>query len=314
MHAAAKWTFIVSGVLLLVGVVGTFAGFATLGTGTPFVVEEVADFVGTEGDVDLRMGNDYTIYAKTSCESFELTLELDGSPYPWDEYCDPYFDAGSWVHVATMSGPEDQVSVTVSVASSSEVAIVNNMEYFSGEGGVLAGLGFMSCCAGILALVLGIVLMLVLDEPMPAGVVYPQVGVVGAAPVAVPVQGVTGPYGSAQAWGMPQHMMAGGAMAGMVPVVPHGTTVVNAPSSLAAAAQHVQQPAPTPDEHGLLPPAPIGGGPIQPPTVPLSDPASAPAPVPESGSRPATEALAQNDAFWAKEPEQPARPGDEFMS
>jgi hypothetical protein len=315
MHAAAKWTLIVAGVLVVIGVVGTVAGLAALEEGTPFVVDDVADFVGTEGDVVLDMGASYTVYAKSSCDAFDMTVDLNGEPYAWEEYCDPYYDTGVWTHVATMTGPANQQVATVTVSSAAEIAVVNDLKYFANEGGVLAGIGFLSCCLGVLALALGILLMLVLDEPMPAGVVYPQMGMVGAAPVAVPAQAVMGTPGAAQAWGMPQQMMATGVVAGMVPVVPQGTTVVAAPATYQVDPHAVQQ-APTPDEHGLLPAAPVGGTTPQPPvaSAPASSPTLAPAPVPLSESRPAAEALAQNDAFWSKETDEQRRPGDEFMS
>jgi hypothetical protein len=315
MHAAAKWTLIVAGVLVVIGVVGTVAGLAALEEGTPFVVDDVADFVGTEGDVVLDMGASYTVYAKSSCDAFDMTVDLNGEPYAWEEYCDPYYDTGVWTHVATMNGPANQELVTVTVSSEAELAVVNDVEYFANEGGILAGIGFLSCCLGVLALALGILLMLVLDEPMPAGVAYPQMGMVGAAPVAVPAQAVMGAPGAAQAWGMPQQMMATGAVAGMVPVVPQGTTVVAAPATYQVDPHAVQQ-APTPDEHGLLPAAPVGGTTPQPPvaSAPVSSPTPAPAPVPLSESRPAAEALAQNDAFWSNETDELRRPGDEFMS
>ena len=293
MHAAAKWTLIVAGVLVVIGVVGTVAGLATLEEGTPFVVDDVADFVGTEGDVVLDMGASYTVYAKSTCDAFDMTVDLDGAPYAWEEVCDPYFDTEVWTHVATMNGPANQEVATVTVSSAAEIAVVNNVEYFANEGGILAGIGFLSCCLGVLALALGILLMLVLDEPMPAGVAYPQMGMVGATPVAVPAQAVMGTPGAAQAWGMPQHMMATGAVAGMVPVVPQGTTVVAAPVTVQVD-PHAVQHSPTPDEHGLLPPAPVGGTAPQPPvaSAPAPSPAPAPAPVPLSESRPAGEALA----------------------
>jgi hypothetical protein len=315
MHAAAKWTLIVAGVLVVIGVVGTVAGLATLEEGTPFVVDDVADFVGTEGDVVLDMGASYTVYAKSTCDAFDMTVDLDGAPYAWEEVCDPYFDTEVWTHVATMNGPANQEVATVTVSSAAEIAVVNDVEYFANEGGILAGIGFLSCCLGVLALALGILLMLVLDEPMPAGVAYPQMGMVGATPVAVPAQAVMGTPGAAQAWGMPQHMMATGAVAGMVPVVPQGTTVVAAPVTVQVD-PHAVQHSPTPDEHGLLPPAPVGGTAPQPPvaSAPAPSPAPAPAPVPLSESRPAGEALAQNDAFWSNETEEQRRPGDEFMS
>ncbi|MDA0877334.1 MAG: hypothetical protein O3B05_00495 [archaeon] len=315
MHAAAKWTLIVAGVLVVIGVVGTVAGLATLEEGTPFVVDDVADFVGTEGDVVLDMGASYTVYAKSTCDAFDMTVDLDGAPYAWEEVCDPYFDTEVWTHVATMNGPANQEVATVTVSSAAEIAVVNDVEYFANEGGILAGIGFLSCCLGVLALALGILLMLVLDEPMPAGVAYPQMGMVGATPVAVPAQAVMGTPGAAQAWGMPQHMMATGAVAGMVPVVPQGTTVVAAPVTVQVD-PHAVQHSPTPDEHGLLPPAPVGGTAPQPPvaSAPAPSPAPAPAPVPLSESRPAGEALAQNDAFWSNETEDQRRPGDEFMS
>lgn len=315
MHAAAKWTLIVAGVLVVIGVVGTVAGVATLEEGTPFVVDDVADFVGTEGDVVLDKDMSYTVYAKSTCDAFDMTVDLDGEPYAWEENCDPYFDTGAWTHVAWIWGPEDQSSVTVTVSSAVELAVVNDVEYFANEGGILAGIGFLSCCLGVLALALGILLMLVLDEPMPAGVAYPQMGMVGATPVAVPAQAVMGTPGAAQAWGMPQQMMATGAVAGMVPVVPQGTTVVAAPATYQVEPHAVQQ-APTPDEHGLLPAAPVGGTTPQPPvaSAPAPSPAPTPAPVPLSESRPAGEALAQNDAFWSNKTEEQRRPGDEFMS
>ena len=315
MHAAAKWTLIVAGVLVVIGVVGTVAGLATLEEGTPFVVDDVADFVGTEGDVVLDMGASYTVYAKSTCDAFDMTVDLNGEPYAWVEYCEPSYDTGVWTHVATMNGPANQEVATVTVSSAAEIAVVNDVEYFANEGGILAGIGFLSCCLGVLALALGILLMLVLDEPMPAGVAYPQMGMVGATPVAVPAQAVMGTPGAAQAWGMPQHMMATGAVAGMVPVVPQGTTVVAAPVTVQVD-PHAVQHSPTPDEHGLLPPAPVGGTAPQPPvaSAPAPSPAPAPAPVPLSESRPAGEALAQNDAFWSNETEEQRRPGDEFMS
>jgi hypothetical protein len=315
MHAAAKWTLIVAGVLVVIGVVGTVAGLATLEEGTPFVVDDVADFVGTEGDVVLDMGASYTVYAKSTCDAFDMTVDLNGEPYAWVEYCEPSYDTGVWTHVATMNGPANQEVATVTVSSAAEIAVVNNVEYFANESGILAGIGFLSCCLGVLALALGILLMLVLDEPMPAGVAYPQMGMVGATPVAVPAQAVMGTPGAAQAWGMPQHMMATGAVAGMVPVVPQGTTVVAAPVTVQVD-PHAVQHSPTPDEHGLLPPAPVGGTAPQPPvaSAPAPSPAPTPAPVPLSESRPAAEALAQNDAFWSNETEEQRRPGDEFMS
>ena len=315
MHAAAKWTLIVAGVLVVIGVVGTVAGLATLEEGTPFVVDDVADFVGTEGDVVLDMGASYTVYAKSTCDAFDMTVDLNGEPYAWVEYCEPSYDTGVWTHVATMNGPANQEVATVTVSSAAEIAVVNDVEYFANEGGILAGIGFLSCCLGVLALALGILLMLVLDEPMPAGVAYPQMGMVGATPVAVPAQAVMGTPGAAQTWGMPQHMMATGAVAGMVPVVPQGTTVVAAPVTVQVD-PHAVQHSPTPDEHGLLPPAPVGGTAPQPPvaSAPAPSPAPAPAPVPLSESRPAGEALAQNDAFWSNETEEQRRPGDEFMS
>ena len=315
MHAAAKWTLIVAGVLVVIGVVGTVAGVATLEEGTPFVVDDVADFVGTEGDVVLDMGASYTVYAKSTCDAFDMTVDLNGEPYAWEEYCDPYFDTAVWTHVATMTGPANQEVATVTVTSAVDIAVVNDVEYFANEGGILAGIGFLSCCLGVLALALGILLMLVLDEPMPAGVAYPQMGMVGAAPVAVPAQAVMGTPSAAQAWGMPQQMMATGAVAGMVPVVPQGTTVVAAPVTVQVD-PHAVQHSPTPDEHGLLPAAPVGGTAPQPPvtSAPASFPTPTPAPVPFSESRPASEALAQNDAFWSNETEEQRRPGDEFMS
>lgn len=292
MHSAAKWTMIVGFVLAVLGGAGIGISAMTAPQGTPFIVEEKAEFLGTEGELLLEPYTGYTVFFEGECNDLELSITADGQEWDWWDACDASYDQGEWTHVAELMGPDEE-AVMVQISANGNLAVVNDEAFFSGE--MLVGvLGGLACCLAIPLIILAGILAMVLDDAPPATVAYghPQ-GQMVAAQAMAPVQG--GGAMPAQAWGMGAPAATPGAVVQpSVVAVPQGTTVVAAPAQ--------------PDHLGLLPAAPVGQVETAPSTT------MAPAPVPLSESRPAEQALSDQGTFWTDDAEPAARPGDEFMS
>ena len=335
MHGGAKWTLISGAGLMVLGILAMVIGAASVPDTMDVDPTQDVVFSGTEGDLTVTPFNYLSVFARVdSCSDVSLSVVSDGATYPYFyDFCDSgggdygggYYVAEGWMHVADIAPLDDpdfdEGEMMLQVNSNVEVSIIKDP---TGAGIAAAGFGFFGCCLGILVLIVGLVLWAVLDDPAPTmtyaqhGYVQPGMQTVGTVPgtysapgmVQAPVQAVPNAAGILPA--QPVHPGMGAVVPGAVvgayavPVVPQGTTVVQAP---------VQQPQPTAMNMSTQPAA----DPVQPTAQPVAAPAPVePTPVapPSTQSQPAPQALEGEGTFWQKPAaeEGTGSVGDEFMS
>lgn len=336
MPSAWKWTLISGAALIGFGILLMVIG--AVASDPEFIeVDPTQDvvFSGTEGDLAVTPFNYLSVFAQVdSCGDVSLSVSSDNATYPYFyDFCASIFHSGGhytaegWLHVADIAPLDDpdfeEGEMVLQVSSNVEVSIIKDP---TGTSLALAGFGSAACCLGILVLIVGLVLWAVLDDPAPTMTYAPQgygqpgMQTVGAVPgtygapgmVQAPVQAMPDAAGilPAQAVHPGMGAVVPGAVVGAyaVPVVPQGTTVVQAP---------VQQPQPQPMAMNMS--AQAAPAPVQPTPQPMASPAPAdPVPVapPATGSQPAPQALEGEGTFWNQNDSEEAagNVGDEFMS
>jgi len=338
MHGGAKWTLISGGALMALGILLMVIGGAS--APDEIYVDPTEDVVysGTDGSISVTPWNHLNVFAQVdSCDEFTMSVDVNGEPYPYFyDFCDfsgygygggggGYYRADGWLHVADIVPLDDETfqdgTMALDITSNVEVSVIKDP---AGTSIAAAGFGFFGCCLGILVLIVGLVLWAVLDDPAPTLTYaqqshgHPGMQTVGAVPgtygapgvVQAPVQAMPGAAGILPAQPVQPGMVAvvPGAVMGAygTPVVPQGTTVVQAPT------QHAQPMAMNMSAQAT--PAPV---------QPTPQPAAAPAPVettpvapPSTQSQPAPQALEGEGTFWQKPAaeESTGSVGDEFMS
>ena len=337
MHSGAKWTLISGAGLMVLGILAMVIGAASVPDTMDVDPTQDVVFSGTEGDLTVTPFNYLSVFAQVdSCSDVSLSVVSDGATYPYFyDFCDSgggdygggYYVAEGWMHVADIAPLDDpdfdEGEMMLQVNSNVEVSIIKDP---TGAGIAAAGFGFFGCCLGIIVLIVGLVLWAVLDDPAPTMTYAPQgygqpgMQTVGTVPgtygapgmVQAPVQAAPNTAGILPAQPVQPGMGAvvPGAVVGAyaVPVVPQGTTVVQAP---------VQQPQPTAMNMSTQPAA----APVQPTAQPVAAPApepaqTTPAAPPTAQSQPAPQALEGEGTFWQKPAteEGTGSVGDEFMS
>ena len=338
MHGGAKWTMIIGAGLTVLGILAMVIGGASVPEDVDVDPTQDVVFSGSGGEITVSPLDYLNVYVQAdSCDGISLSVLDDGEAYAYFyDYCDPnsadygmsYYYPEGWIHVADIAPLDDERfedgELTLDVSANVDVSIVKDP---FGVGEIAAvGLGFVGCCLGIIVLAVGLVLWAVLDDPAPTmtyaqqGYVQPGMQTVGAVPgtygtprmVQAPVQAVPNAAGILPAQPVQPGMGAvvPGAVVGAyaVPVVPQGTTVVQAP---------VQQPQPAAMNMSAQP-APA---PVQPTPKPVASPApepagTSPAAPPTAQSQPAPQALEGQGTFWQKPAteEGTGGVGDEFMS
>lgn len=330
MHGGAKWTLIAGAGLTVLGVLLMVIGGASAPTDAPVDPTEDVVFRGTQGEITVTPFDYLNVFVQgDSCTEGLVTVTTNGQDYPYFyDFCNEgggYYFAEGWMHIGDIAPLDDydfdEGEMVLDISANSEVSIIEDREM---TGIAAAGFGFVGCCLGILVLIVGLVLWAVLDDPAPTmtyaqqGYVQPGMQTVGAVPgtygapgmVQAPVQAVPNAAGILPAQPVQPGMGAvvPGAVVGAyaVPVIPQGTTVVQAP---------VQQPQPAAMNMSAQP-APV-------PVQPTPQPVAAPAPVettpvapPATQSQPAPQALEGEGTFWQKPAteEGTGSVGDEFMS
>lgn len=329
MHSGAKWTLVSGAGLMVLGIVLMVIGGASApADGTVDPTEDVV-FSGTQGEITVTPFDYLNVFVRgDSCTAGSMTVTTNGQSYPYFyDYCNEgggYYFAEGWMHIGDIVPLDDydfeEGEMVLDISANAEVSIIEDPEM---TGIAAAGFGFFGCCLGILVLGVGLVLWAVLDDPAPTmtyapqGYGHPGMQTMGTVPgaygapgmVQAPVQAMPDAAGilPAQAVHPGMGAVVPGAVVGAyaVPVVPQGTTVVQAPTqqtqpmamnmSMAAAAP--AQPAPQP----MTNPAPADPAPVAPPTV---------------ESQPAPQALEGEGTFWNKPAteEGTGNVGDEFMS
>ena len=335
MHGGAKWTLISGGALMALGILLMVIGGASAPDEMNIDPTEDVVYSGTDGSISVTPWNYLSVFAQVdSCDEITMSVDVDGEPYPYFyDFCDSsgydyggaYYRADGWLHVADIAPLDDDTfqdgTMALDITSNVEVSVIKDP---TGTSIAAAGFGFFGCCLGIIVLIVGLVLWAVLDDPAPTmtyaqqGYVQPGMQTVGTVPgtygapgmVQAPVQAVPNAAGILPAQPVQPGMGAivPGAVVGAyaVPVVPQGTTVVQAP---------VQQPQPTAMNMSTQPAA----APVQPTAQPVAAPApveTTPAAPPSTQSQPAPQALEGEGTFWQKPAaeEGTGSVGDEFMS
>ena len=334
MHGGAKWTLISGGALMALGILLMVIGGASAPDEMNVDPTEDVVYSGTDGSISVTPWNYLSVFAQVdSCDEITMSVDVNGEPYPYFyDFCDSsgydyggaYYRADGWLHVADIAPLDDDTfqdgTMALDITSNVEVSVIKDP---TGTSIAAAGFGFFGCCLGILVLIVGLVLWAVLDDPAPnmtyapQGYGQPGMQTVGAVPgtygapgmVQAPVQTMPNAAGilPAQAVHPGMGAVVPGAVVGAyaVPVVPQGTTVVQAPT---------QQPQPM-----AMNMSAAAAAPVQPSPQPMPNPAPAvPVPVapPKVGSQPAAEALEGQGTFWNKNDseEGDANVGAEFMS
>jgi len=332
MHGGAKWTLIAGAGLTVLGVLLMVIGAASAPSGVNVDPTKDVVFTGTEVELTVTMDDLLSVFAQVdSCDQGSLSVKNNGEDYPYFyDYCNEgsyYSMPEGWIHVGDIA-PVDDVDfwsgeMVLDVSSNVEVSII--VAPLTGDEAAL-GLGILGCCLGIIVLIVGLVLWAVLDDPTPTmtyahqGYVQPGMQTVGTVPgtygapgmVQAPVQAVPNAAGMLPAQPVQPGMGAvvPGAVVGAyaVPVIPQGTTVVQAP---------VQQPQPMAMNMSAQA-APVQVQPTpQPVAAPAPEPAqTSPAAPPTAESQPAPQALEGEGTFWQKPAteEGTGSVGDEFMS
>ena len=337
MHGGAKWTLISGAALLGLGILLMVIGAVSAPENMEVDPTQDVVFSGSGGDLVVTPFNYLSVFAQVdSCDEVALSVLSGGSMYPYFyDFCDTaggdygggYYSAEGWIHVADIAPLDDpdfdEGEMVLQVSSNVEVSIIKDP---TGTSIAAAGFGFAGCCLGIIVLIVGLVLWAVLDDPAPTmtyahqGYVQPGMQTVGTVPgtygapgmVQAPVQAVPNAAGILPAQPVQPGMGAvvPGAVVGAyaVPVIPQGTTVVQAP---------VQQPQPMAMNMSAQP-APVQVQPTpQPVAAPAPEPAqTSPAAPPTAESQPAPQALEGEGTFWQKPAteEGTGSVGDEFMS
>ena len=336
MHGGAKWTLISGGALMALGILLMVIGGASAPDEMNIDPTEDVVYSGTDGSISVTPWNYLSVSAQVdSCDEITMSVDVNGEPYPYFyDFCDSsgyyggaYYRADGWLHVADIAPLDDDTfqdgTMALDITSNVEVSVIKDP---TGTSIAAAGFGFFGCCLGILVLIVGLVLWAVLDDPAPTMTYAPQgygqpgMQTIGAVPgtygapgmVQAPVQAMPDAAGilPAQAVHPGMGAVVPGAVVGAyaVPVVPQGTTVVQAP---------VQQPQPQPMAMNMS--AQAAPAPVQPTPQPMASPAPAdPVPVapPATESQPAPQALEGEGTFWNKNDSEEAagNVGDEFMS
>ena len=326
MHSAAKWTLIAGAASMALGILLMVIGGSMAPDESEVDPKEDIVFSGQSGELSVTPWNYLSVFAEgDSCDGISLSVLHDGEAYPYFyDFCSGgesgYYSPAGWIHIADIAPIDDEDfqdgEMVLDISANVDVSIIKDP---TGDSIAAAGFGVAGCCLGILVLLVGLVLWAVLDDPAPTMTYAPQTygqagmmvapGTYGAqGMVQTPVQDMPNAAGILPAQPVQQGMAAvvPGTVMGAyaVPVVPQGTTVVQAP---------VQQMQPA----GMNMSAPVAASPpVQPtpqPTAPV-EPTAVPAPATES--QPATEALEDQGTFWQKPPaeDQPNNVGDEFMS
>ena len=337
MHGGAKWTLISGGALMALGILLMVIGGASAPDEMNIDPTEDVVYSGTDGSISVTPWNYLSVFAQVdSCDEITISVDVNGEPYPYFyDFCDSsgydyggaYYRADGWLHVADIAPLDDDTfqegTMALDITSNVEVSVIKDP---TGTSIAAAGFGFFGCCLGILVLIVGLVLWAVLDDPAPTmtytpqGYGHPGMQTVGAVPgtygapgmVQAPVQAMPDAAGILPA--QPVHPGMGAVVPGAVvgayavPVVPQGTTVVQAP---------IQQPQPQPMAMNMS--AQAAPAPVQPAPQPMASPAPAdPVPVapPTTESQPAPQALEGEGTFWNKNDNEEAAKnvGDEFMS
>ena len=335
MHSGAKWTLISGSALMVLGMLAMLIGAVTSPDNMEVDPTEDVVFSGYEGDLTVTPFNYLSVFAQVdSCGDVSLSVLSDGTTYPYFyDFCDGlftsegegYYFADGWVHIADIAPLDDpdfdEGEMVLQISSNVDVSIIKDP---TGASIAAAGFGFVGCCLGILVLIVGLVLWAVLDDPAPTMTYAPQgygqpgMQTVGTVPgtygapgmVQTPVQAMPNAAGILPAQPVQPGMGAvvPGAVVGAyaVPVVPQGTTVVQAP---------VQQPQPV----AMNMSAQAASAPIQPASQPVVGSApveTTPVAPPTTQSQPAPQALEGEGTFWQKPAteESTGSVGDEFMS
>lgn len=335
MHGGAKWTLISGAGLMVLGILLMVIGGASAPDEMNVDPTEDVVYSGTDGSISVTPWNYLSVFAQVdSCDEITMSVDVNGEPYPYFyDFCDSsgygyggaYYRADGWLHVADIAPLDDETfqdgTMALDITSNVEVSVIKDP---TGTSIAAAGFGFFGCCLGILVLIVGLVLWAVLDDPAPTmtyapqGYGHPGMQTVGAVPgtygapgmVQAPVQAMPDAAGILPAQPVQPGMVAvvPGAVMGAygTPVVPQGTTVVQAPTQQAQpmAMNMSAQAAPTP---------------VQPTPQPMASPTPAdPVPVapPTTESQPAPQALEGEGTFWNKPAaeEGAGSVGDEFMS
>ena len=329
MHNGAKWTLVSGAGLMVLGILLMVIGGASAPADAPVDPTEDVVFRGTQGEITVTPFDYLNVFVQgDSCTEGSVTVTANGQDYPYFyDFCDEgggYYFAEGWMHIGDIAPLDDydfeEGEMVLDISANAEVSIVEDREM---TGIAAAGFGFVGCCLGILVLIVGLVLWAVLDDPAPTmayapqGYGHPGMQTVGTVPgaygapgmVQAPVQSMPNAAGILPA--QPVHPGMGAVVPGAVvgayavPVVPQGTTVVQAPTqqaqpmamNMSAAAAAPAQPAPQP----VAAPAPVEPTPVAPPAV---------------ESQPAPQALEGEGTFWNKPAteEGAGNVGDEFMS
>ena len=332
MHSGAKWTLISGAGLMVLGILLMVIGGASAPEGGTVDPTEEVVYSGTDGSISVTPWNYLSVFAQVdSCDEITMSVDVNGKPYPYFyDFCDSsgydyggaYYRADGWLHVADIVPLDDDTfqegTMALDITSNVEVSVIRDP---TGTSIAAAGFGFFGCCLGILVLIVGLVLWAVLDDPAPTmtyaqqGSGHPGMQTVGTVPgayggpgmVQAPVQSMPNAAGILPAQPVQPGMVAvvPGAVMGAygTPVVPQGTTVVQAPTQQAQP-MAVNMSAAAPAQPGPQPvsaPAPVEPVPVAPPAV---------------ESQPAPQALEGEGTFWNKPAaeEDTGSVGDEFMS
>ncbi len=226
MHSGAKWTMIVGGVMLLIGI----GGFVIAGSGAEELeadwVREGNDWNGTEGTYTHEVGDMMYVFVprddpdRPECSDFELNVTKTGSNDSESLYihdrCTPdgklpegYGDDPlQHYHYGAIKGLE--VGESYEIGSEVTVYLINQEvldevigDFLGVIFGVLGG-GGCACC-GVLIAMIGGVMALTMKEESPVTIVYDAEGrviVQGAvtAPGMAADVGSVAPVGDHQSW------------------------------------------------------------------------------------------------------------------
>ena len=137
-------------------------------------VEEKAIFQGHSGSVQVSKDGAYTVFVNDDYTCNEVDISIHDDIYEYFNFdCDPVLDEKEWRAVGWMV---PDIDGTLNVDSDHEIIIIDDIVYLE-EGGYAMAVSGITCCCGILGLIIGSVMASTMrDDKPPQFIVMPHDG------------------------------------------------------------------------------------------------------------------------------------------